>query len=55
MKNKEYNRKKQENYKIRNKTKITELSTLFSNIKDILKDSNLTTEQKISKIKDLFL
>ncbi len=55
MKNKEYNRKKQENYRIKNKTKLAELLTLFSNIKDILKNSNLTTEQKISNIKDLFL
>ena len=55
MKNKEYNRQKQEEYRIKNKTKITELTALFSNIKDILKDSNLTAEQKILKIKDLFL
>lgn len=55
MKNKEYNRKKQQEYRIRNKTKITELTALFSDIKDILKNSNLTTEQKMLKIKDLFL
>jgi hypothetical protein len=55
MKNNEYYKKTQAKYRIRKKTKITELITLFSNIKDILKDSNLTAEQKISNIKDLFL
>lgn len=55
MKNNEYFKKKQAGYRLKTKEKITELTALFSTIKNILKDSNLTADQKITKIKDLFL
>ena len=55
MKNNEYYKKIQADYRMRKKTKITELIALLSNIKEIIKDSNLTADQKISNIKDLFL
>ena len=56
--NKEYKAsrlKANKKYRLKCKERMNFLASFFHKVKDILKDSNLTAEQKISNIKDLFL